>query len=244
MTVRTSLGDLGGDVATPPPARGQDVRDGGGSPEWVRGSRFWLLQSSDDEEDGGEDELSSDAEDIDVPIRYLCHTPSPMGGIDIDEDSRELARRTLKRIRKRDAQQAATKASIELAFSEGKCWSSLLRLGSRSAKISIQRRPVLEPSVFTDEDDGGWTVVHRRHRPPVNTERARDPKRTDFSKKLCLGPERPRASPIKNQVRWNPSVARNHIAAAARSSGDRGPTLVKVGSSLAGRAFRKILGFS
>jgi hypothetical protein len=106
-----------------------------------------------------------------------------VSGIDIDEDSRELARRTLKRIMKRDAQRAATKASFELAFSEGKCRSSLLSLGSRSAKHSFQRRPVLEPSVFTDDDDGVWMVVRRRHRPPMITEGVHDPKRTEFSKK-------------------------------------------------------------
>ncbi|KAM0836214.1 hypothetical protein ACQ4PT_062457 [Festuca glaucescens] len=121
---RSTLGDLGGDLATPPPVREHDVRDGGGSPEWLRGSRFWLLQSIDDEGEGGEEELSSVVEDCDMPIRYLCRTPSPASGRDIDEDSRELARRTLKRIKRQDAQREATKAAMALEFSEGESSSA------------------------------------------------------------------------------------------------------------------------
>jgi hypothetical protein len=62
------------------------------------GSGESFLASPDDEEEGVEEELSEGAEDLDMPLRYLCRTPSPVSGRDIVDDSKELARRTLKRI--------------------------------------------------------------------------------------------------------------------------------------------------
>jgi hypothetical protein len=96
MTVGDGFGDPGGDLATPSPARKRKVRDGSGSTEWLQGSRFWLLQSTDDEEEEVEEELSQGAEDFDMPLRYLCRTPSPVSGRDIVDDSKELAQQTLK----------------------------------------------------------------------------------------------------------------------------------------------------
>ncbi|KAM0909914.1 hypothetical protein ACQ4PT_014507 [Festuca glaucescens] len=111
-------GDSGGDLATPSPARDRKVSNADGSPEWLRGSRFWLLDSSDDEEEGAEEGLSPGSEDFDTPVKYLCHTPSPVHDRDIAEDSKELVRRALKRIKRRDAQRMATKAAMAFASLE------------------------------------------------------------------------------------------------------------------------------
>ncbi|KAM0863643.1 hypothetical protein ACQ4PT_044458 [Festuca glaucescens] len=241
MTVRDSTGDLSGDLATPSPAREGSPE---GSPDWLRGSRFWLLQSSDDEEEGVEEEVSCGAEDFDMSFKYFCRTPSPVSGRDIVDDSRELARRTLKRIEKRDAQRMRTMAAMAFATTEGKSSSSPVPLGKSSGKYKILARPVMEPSTFVDDNNGGWTVVRRRHRPPVITGRVHDPEPTVISKNSGLGLAGLRASPIKHKVRWNPSVARNRALPLARSDGDREPRQVKVGADIAGHAFRKLLGFS
>ncbi|KAM0852978.1 hypothetical protein ACQ4PT_051394 [Festuca glaucescens] len=233
-------GDLRGDIATPSPARER-------SPEWLRGSRFWLLQASDDEEEGGDVELSPEVEDSDMSIRYLCRTPTPVSGIDIVDDSRDLARRTLKRIEKRDAQRMATKASMVFASTEGMTSSSPLPLGKSLAKNKYMARPVMEPSIFMDDNDGGWTVVRQRHRPPVITGKVHDPKHVNISKsseKSGMGLAGLRASPTKHLVHWNPSVARNRPSQRARPDGAHEPRQVRVGASIAGHAFRKLLGFS
>jgi hypothetical protein len=120
MTVRVSGdcgGDLGGDFVTPSPARER-------TPEWLGGSRFWLLQSSDDEDDGEDGELSPAAEDSDKSFAYLCRTPSPVNGIDIVVDSKDVERRTNKRIAKRNAQRMATRASMVFASDIGMTSSS------------------------------------------------------------------------------------------------------------------------
>ncbi|KAK1601452.1 hypothetical protein QYE76_018638 [Lolium multiflorum] len=233
-------GDSCGDFATASPVRES-------SPEWLRGSRFWLLQASDDEEDGGDLELSPGAADSDRSLMYLCRTPSPVSDIDIVDDSRELARRTTKRITKRNAQRMATKASMVFASPEGKASSSSMPLGRGVTKIKSLAIPVMEPSIFIDDDDGGWTVVRRRRWPPVIPHDIPDPKNLTNSKSSeisGLGLARVRASPTTNPVHWNPLVTRNRRLQRERSDGDLEPRQVRVGASIAGHAFRKLLGFS
>jgi hypothetical protein len=65
-------------------------------------------------------ELSPEDADADLSIRYLCRTPSPVSGIDMVDNSRDLARRVLKQIEKRNAQRMAIKTSLMFASSEGK----------------------------------------------------------------------------------------------------------------------------
>jgi hypothetical protein len=57
-------GDLGGDCATPSPAREN-------ASGLLGGSRFWLLQASDDEEEDGDVELSPGVADSVGSMRYL-----------------------------------------------------------------------------------------------------------------------------------------------------------------------------
>jgi hypothetical protein len=174
MTIGEGSGDLAGDLATLSPGDRRKVSEADGSPEWIYGSRFWLLQPSDDEEEGVHDEVSPDTEDFDIAIRYLCRSPSPVSGRDIADDSQELAWRTLRRMKKREEQRAATKAAMMLDFSEGTWCVSSLPLGSSVTKLREHVLPVMEPSLFCDDNSGGWTVVRRRRwatvvrrRPPV-----------------------------------------------------------------------------
>ncbi|KAM0894841.1 hypothetical protein ACQ4PT_024277 [Festuca glaucescens] len=245
MTVGSGSGDLGGDLATPSQARDRRrVSEADGSPEWLRGSRFWLLQPSDDEEEGVDEEASPGVEDYDLSFRYLCRTPSPVSGRDIVDDSQELAQRTLKRIKKREEQRVATKAAMALELSEGTSSCSSRPLGYSAANFKAHAMPVMEPSVFYDDNNGGWTVVRRRRRSPVITGTDHDPKNKENSKSLDLGLARLRASPNKTLVRWNPLTARKRTLIGAPSDGDRGPRQVKVGADVAGRAFRNLLGLS
>ncbi|KAM0906584.1 hypothetical protein ACQ4PT_016712 [Festuca glaucescens] len=119
MTVRRGSGDPEGDRVTPSLEVDREVCIDDVSPEWLQGSRFWLLQASDDEEEEVEEECSLDVEDFDFSLRYLCRTPPAASDRDIVEDSRELARRTLKRIKKKDAQRMANKAAMALGSPEG-----------------------------------------------------------------------------------------------------------------------------
>ncbi|KAM0873685.1 hypothetical protein ACQ4PT_037891 [Festuca glaucescens] len=236
-----SGGDWDGDLATPSPARES-------SPEWLRGSRFWLLQASDEEEEevAGGEESAPGADGLDLSIRYLCRTPSPASGIDIVDDASDLARRALKRIEKRNAQRMATKAAMALEVTEGTNSFSQLPLGKGSANNKQMVRLVMEPSLFTDDTDGGWTVVRWRHRPPVITGRIHEPNcviNSKISEKLGLGLAGLRASPTKLCVHGNSSVARNRFVIRARSNGAHEPRQARIGEGIAGHAFRKLLGF-
>jgi hypothetical protein len=112
--------------------------------------------------EGVHDEESPGIEDYDISVRYLCRTPSPVSGRDIADDSQELARRTLKRLKKRGEQRASTKAAMVLKLSEGTSCRSSLSLGSSVTKFREHVMPVMEPSLFCDDNSGGWTVVRRR----------------------------------------------------------------------------------
>jgi hypothetical protein len=106
-------------------------------------------------------------------------------------------------------------------------------------KFKESARPVLEPSVFKDDGDGGWTVVRRRHRSPVITGKiqfsnnAKISKTTDLS---ALGLVKLWASPTKQPGVCSPS--------RVRSDGDFAPRQARVGNFTVGHAFRRLLGFS
>jgi hypothetical protein len=108
-------------------------------------------------------------------------------GIDMVDESQDLARRAIKRLRKRDAQRMATKTTMMFASLEGMSLSSPVPLGT--AKFKSSTRPVMEPSVFKDDGDGdgGWTVVRRRHRPSVITGKIQISNNAHNSKsRICL----------------------------------------------------------
>ncbi|KAK1611062.1 hypothetical protein QYE76_034735 [Lolium multiflorum] len=232
-------GDPDGDLATPSPAR--EFSSG-----LLGGSRFWLLQASDDEEDDGEVELSPGVADSNGSLRYLCCTPTPANSIDIVDDSRDLARRARKRLEKRDAQRQATKASLLFESMEGTLISSPLPSARMSVKSRTLVRPVMEPSVFRDDNDGVWTVVRRRHRPPAITGNVHDSKKSNRTK--CsdipgVGLARLRVSPTKYQAHGNIAVPRTLALQRGREKVDLGPRQARVGGVNAGHAFRKLLGF-
>ncbi|KAM0842884.1 hypothetical protein ACQ4PT_058062 [Festuca glaucescens] len=151
MTVGKAFGDRKGDLANPPPAKVQRGRDDCRSPERHLGGRFWVLQSSDDEEDSDVEEMSSAGGS--VSMKYLCQTPTLVSGIDISEQPSELARRKLKRINRQRNQRMAAMAAMELASSEGTWSPSSMPLGMSVCKTKAKAMPVLEPSVFVDDEN-------------------------------------------------------------------------------------------
>ncbi|KAM0830239.1 hypothetical protein ACQ4PT_066356 [Festuca glaucescens] len=243
MTVGGVSGDSGGDLATPTPARVLKGSDGVCSPEWLSGSRFWMLQSSDEDEEG-EEEGSSSAGESDKPVRYLCRTPSPVGARDLFEDSTELARRTLKRIKQRNGKRMAAKAAMELTTQEGMASPFSLSQGKNSGKNKIKTMPVMEPSVFMDDNTEGWTVVRRRRWSPAIARRSQDPRKTAISKFRGMGLVRMRDGANSNLDHCGPNFARQGVSISSRTNGDRVPRQAKVGNAVAGRAFRSLLGLA
>jgi hypothetical protein len=112
MTVGSPPGDTGGDLATPTPVKVPTAGEGVSSPEWLNGSRFWMLQSSDDEEDGEEDGEEGEDEDIADSVRFFYRSPSPVSDADLLEGSVELSRRLRRRMKRQDDQQMATRAAL------------------------------------------------------------------------------------------------------------------------------------
>jgi hypothetical protein len=147
-------------------------------------------------------------------------------------------------LKKREEQRASTKAAMALELSEGTSCCSSLPLGNSVAKVREHVMPVMEPSIFCDDNFGGWTEVRRRRRAPVTTGTDHDPKIMENSKSSVLGLARLRASPNEALVRWNHLIARKRALTGANSEADRGPRQVKVGDHVAGRAFRNLLGLS
>ncbi|KAM0842952.1 hypothetical protein ACQ4PT_058013 [Festuca glaucescens] len=244
MTVEAETGDTGGDLVIPAPARASTASEEVCSPEWLSGSRFWMLQASDDEdEDKGHADRSSAAGDNSVSAKYLCHTPLPVSNADLDEDTAELTRRHIKRIKRRDGQRMAARAAMMFTASEGTVSPSSLSLGRISVSTRIRPMPVLDPSVFLDDDAGGWTVVRRRRWSPAIDERSHDPRNQASSKNLDVGLLRSRAGANFRQSNPGPNRATQGVV-PCRSIADRGPRLVKIGSVVAGHTFRGILGLA
>jgi hypothetical protein len=144
-------------------------------------------QDSDDEAEDEDAEVSSASEVTDRSLRYLCHSPSPVDGRDIDESSTMLAWRFLKRIKTRQEQRLVTKAAMELTSSEGTCPRVPLSLDSVSSKMKDLRMQVMEPSVFVYDNSDGWTVVRPRRWPPEIDTAGVDPNFKEISNFLVLG---------------------------------------------------------
>ncbi|KAM0824032.1 hypothetical protein ACQ4PT_070474 [Festuca glaucescens] len=181
---------------------------------------------------------------MDKVIRYLCSTPTQVSGRDIDDSSTELARRSLKRTNRRDQQRAATKAAMALSSPEGKVSLSPLSLDKSLGKTKELIMPVMEPTVFLDDSTEGWTVVRRRRWPPAIGKKALDPRNMGNSNFPVLGLARLLANSKTNMDRHGPFLARIRSSDATRSNGDRKPRQARVGDSIAGRAFRNILGLA
>ncbi|KAK1699142.1 hypothetical protein QYE76_015839 [Lolium multiflorum] len=243
MTVRESEGDSSGNSATPPPATVRKVREVGVSPELPFGGRFWALQASDEEEDGVSEEIAE--VEGSESFRYLCHTLTPAGDKDISEDTTELARRARKRIERQKNQREAAMAAIELSTSTCMLSPSLMPLGMSVGKVKTKSRPVLEPSVFTDDNMDGWTVVRRRRWPPAIISDAHDPRNVENSRICNLGLDMHRAGTKLDRARWGPVVQRNHAGVQTPGAATMNRShQARVGNQVAGRAFRRILGLA
>ncbi|KAK1613670.1 hypothetical protein QYE76_019187 [Lolium multiflorum] len=180
-----ATGDSAGDSDFITPVRAREERHGCGSPERSLGGRFWVLQASDEEEDGEVDVISSSGGER--SLRYLVSTPASASDRDLSERSSELARKLRKRINRQMSQRRAATAAMEFPESAGTSSSDLLPLGRDQNKMKIRARPVLEPYVFLDDGLGGWTVVRRRHWSPVMDKKSPDPIISQISKRAELG---------------------------------------------------------
>ncbi|KAM0852187.1 hypothetical protein ACQ4PT_051922 [Festuca glaucescens] len=245
MTVGQASGDASGDPTCTSPATIRTEREEGGLPERPLGGRFGVLQSSDDEEDN-DDGVDSPADERNL-LRY-CQTPSTVSGRDLSEKPSDLARRARKRINRQRAQSMAARAAIELE-DEGMLSPSLRPLGRSTTKVF--NKPVLEPSVFRDDNLHGWTVVHRRRWSPALGTKVHDPILPQISNPsdnpADLGLTETRSDGNGVLARRGP-ITKFHriveITKQTRSNGDRHTQQVKVGGFVAGRAFRKLLGFA
>jgi hypothetical protein len=166
------MGDAGGDLATPAPAADRIRLNDGKAPEHPLEGRFWVLAPSDDEE---EDEV---ARDVVSPLpdsgslRYLCRTQEEVGDRDLNDSIQEMARRSIKRLHRCQMQR---QAAMEFIAMEGTSNSMMSTpLGRSSSKKSVNL-PVLGPSVFVDDGQEGWTVVHRRRWSPEFGKNAHNP---------------------------------------------------------------------
>jgi hypothetical protein len=259
MTVGGCLsGDGGGDLANQPPTAARLTVDVGYSPEQTRtpstgkicspekftGSRFWVLEADDEEVSDRDDEDVDEREEDGSPAgggdrsaTYLCRTPSPVRDADLLEDSSDLNRRRLKRLRRRDEQRMAARSALFFSINEGMNSSSpLMPLGIRT-KAHVVKRPVIEPSVFLDESLEGWTVVRRRRWSPASDVNLCDPRMSVNSNFRVAGQAGLRAL-VNNTLRSSgPNQSRQGRYDIDQS--DRGPRLARVGNNTAGFAFRR-----
>jgi hypothetical protein len=229
MAIGTSPGDTGGDLNAPTPARALTASEGVCSPDWLSGSLFWMLQPSDDEDDGEEDR----EEDSSISVRCFCRSPSPVTDADLLEESAELTRRHLKRIKRRNDQRMATRAAMMFSTTEGMNSSLSLPLGKNHGLTSFKVMLVLEPIVFFGDNDEGWTVVRQRHWSPAFGAKTRDPRKKENSKKPVVGLVSLRAGANSSTKCSSPNLARQRGSCFSRSNGDQGPRLVKIGNAVA-----------
>jgi hypothetical protein len=163
MTVTVATGDL-----RPSPSKGTSPAVATkGNPDWLPLSRFWVLES-DEEEDADEGtDLTPTPVCSDRSLRYLCRSPSPVSTRDISEEPLQLARRAQRRIERQHLQrQAALLFTSPMSSSSedtypSSCLSQRERKGSARSKDQLVLL-VLEPTIFPDDLSGSWTVVRRR----------------------------------------------------------------------------------
>ncbi|KAM0921230.1 hypothetical protein ACQ4PT_007109 [Festuca glaucescens] len=245
MTVTEALGERDGDPADPPPARVLSGQEGCQSPERRLGGRFWVLQSSNDEDDS-EGEATLAARDT-ASLQYLCQTPLSVADRDLSERSSMLARRQLKRINRQHVQRMTAMAAMELDQSQGTWSPSSMPVGMFACKSKVKDRPVLEPTVFVDDGGEGWTVVRRRRWSPAIVRHPLDPIISQVSKTRGVGLTGIRAEALSVRARWGPNgwVRRKPVNKVdLRSDAAIEPKQVRVGAHVAGRDFRNLLGLA
>jgi hypothetical protein len=163
-----ATGDADGDLVSAIPVAGGD----GLMPEHPLGGRFWVLTPSDDDEDGEVDMVAASPSLDAGSLRYLCRTPEEVGDRDLNDSIQEMARRSIKRLHRCQMQR---QAAMEFIAMEGTSNSMMSTpLGRSSSKKSVNL-PVLGPSVFVDDGQEGWTVVHRRRWSPEFGKNAHNP---------------------------------------------------------------------
>nr|XP_051216666.1 uncharacterized protein LOC127334288 [Lolium perenne] len=218
-----------------------------GNPQKVPLSRFWVLESDEDEDGVDGEELPPTSCCSDRSLRYLCRSPSPVSTRDISEEPLELARRAQRRIeRQRLQRQAALAFSSSTSVSpEGKSYAcrEIQKEKPEIAKSKDQQfLPVLEPTIFPDDLSGPWTVVRRRRWSSMINKRkgiawrSLDPKITQISNN--------RGELGRHGLQAIGSTRMTNLDSRTSSDSDRTFTPKPLPNIVAGQAFRHLLGFA
>jgi hypothetical protein len=239
------FGVAGGEPVTPSPASVQPPLNCGRGTDRPVG-RFWVLESSDDEQDDEDAMVDTSSPQEAGSWKYLCRTPEVIFDRELFESTQDLARRASKRLHRRQAQR---KAAMDFMAMEGTSFPPLSTPLTRSVPKSLNL-PVLEPSVFHDDGQEGWTVVHRRRWSPETDKIRPDPViapvNAGRSKIHGLGSLRLRPSSVFPDQRGPGRILQRRVF-PGKTDGSvetHRPIQVKVGEAVAGHAFRRLLGFT
>ncbi|KAM0829518.1 hypothetical protein ACQ4PT_066808 [Festuca glaucescens] len=148
--------------------------------------KFWVLADEDSASSSEEEDATTVSAGA---FKYLCRSPSQDAGRDLVESVSGLARRAKKRLERQRRQRSAARE-----FASSCKVRSMVSTSPSSADIASPVRPrfpVLEPSTFNIAADDvlGWTVVQRRRRSSdLPNQSCSDPKISENSKTVLLGP--------------------------------------------------------
>ncbi|KAM0840518.1 hypothetical protein ACQ4PT_059606 [Festuca glaucescens] len=206
--------------------------------------KFWVLADEDSTSISEEEDATTMSAGA---FKYLCRSPSPDAGRDLVESASGLARRAEKRLERQRRQRSAARE-----FASSCKVLSMVSTSPSSADVASPVRPrfpVLEPSTFTIAADDvlGWTVVQRRRRSSdLPNQSCSDPKISENSKTVLLGPFAS-CDRIREGVPGRPSLrnvarreARRSTAQPIRAQPQKIPNDADIA---AGRAWRRKLGF-
>jgi hypothetical protein len=185
-------GDGAGDLACTSPELTGPATD----PSSEIRSRFWGASVSSD--DGSDVDLDEAAPMESLSsLRYLCRSPTPVSGRDLQwssGESQRAARRLHPQRIQREAARVLTSPTEDLT--EVCDDVSVVLMNQKKCKQVVH--PVFEPSVFPDDGKGGWTLVCRRRRAPVITrpEDAQVPCGSRNSNQRASGPGMHSSGPV------------------------------------------------
>jgi hypothetical protein len=142
-----------------------------------------------------------------------------------------MARRMIKRIHRHQQQR---RAAMDFFATEGTLVSpTSAPLGRSVLRGKPLLLPILEPSVFEDDGQEGWTVVRRRRWSPASGKRSSDPVIAGYSNLRGMGPThlRPRTDSDSARGGLASTISRRPVPDRSdRSVGIDRPIQVKVGT--------------
>ncbi|KAM0870388.1 hypothetical protein ACQ4PT_040044 [Festuca glaucescens] len=234
MTVDASAGDAEGDLVASSPVLIGEVSD----PAPACKGKFWAISESSNEgsdgEEGGETSASSR-----FSFRYVCRSPSPVSGRDL-QVSAGASQRAARRARRQSLQKEA--ALVFASPMTDPCEETQIQLNVKHQRSYKEvNHPVLEPSSFPDDGAGGWTVVRRKGKMPAITGPgdAQIRGRSSVSNGRACGPQMiNQRGPLAAELSPKSRRDRMRMFRVSQAAAIPTPNLV------AGRAFRHLLGYT